>query len=410
VNALPGEQFLGAVGVGTSRNAPNSIGVIPVRFNRSSIAGAETFPLMNGTTHRLAIDAGNSHDRLFIDIPPGTSALTIFANGADEAQNNGLTLELKRLDFDQVLNEPPFATPAGEAQTIVSATGVGGVGPSITVIGVEAGRWYPVLTNANDSPSAVEIRAEVEFQGSPIAVRPGLWEPSSRPHLGQGYEYNQGGSDRVLIWYTYDEDGQPAWYIAGNLVSDGNIWTTDLRRFTNDGAQQQSAPVGQVSVTSLAENDAMFSYTLFGQSGTERMQPISAPTCPQIGGSATSYTGVWFRGVDGLGGASILVNAETQSQIHYLFDDSGLPRWLYAQGPETSGPTDSELPMYQFSGYCAVCEASSVSSATVGVLERSFDSESTGSWTLDYLFKSPLSGSVNRTDQVIKLTDKLDCQ
>jgi hypothetical protein len=119
---------------------------------------------------------------------------------------------------------------------------------------------------------------------------------------------------------------------------------------------------------------------------------------------------VWFRGVDGLGGASILVNAGTQAQIHYLFDDSGRPRWLFAQDLVNSEPTNSELPMLQFSGYCAVCEASAVSSETVGMLERSFDSESTGSWTLDYLFKSPLSGSVNRTDQIIKLTDELDCQ
>jgi len=406
LNALPGEQFFGAVGVGTSRNALNNIGVIPLRFNRSSISAAQTFPLMNGTTHRLAIDASDSHDRLFIDIPPGASALTIFASGADAAQNNGLTVELKRLDFDQALGEPPFATPAGGAQTRVSATGVGGVGPSITVIGVEAGRWYPVLTNANDSPSAVEIRADVEFQGAPIAARPGLWEPNSRPGLGQGYEYNQGGSSSVLIWYTYDEAGQPAWYIAGNPVTTGNIWTADLRRFTNDGAQQQSAPVGQVSISSLTENDAMFSYTLFGQSGTERMQPISPPTCPQN----KSYTGVWFRGVDGLGGASILVNAGTQAQIHYLFDDSGRPRWLFAQDVVNSEPTNSELPMLQFSGYCAVCAPSPVSFETVGVLERSFDSESTGSWSLDYLFKPPLSGSVKRTDQIIKLTDELDCQ
>jgi subtilisin family serine protease len=410
LDALPGEQFLGAVGVGASRNTPNSIGVIPLRFNRNGIAGTETFPLVNGTTHRLAINASESHDRLFIDVPPGTSRMTIFTNGAEAAQNNGLTMELKRLDFDEAFSEPPFAAPAGDAPTIVSAQGVGGVGPSITVVGVEAGRWYPVLTNDNDSPIAVEIRADVEFQGSPIAARPGLWQPGSRPGLGQGYEYNQGGPSRVLIWYSYDEAGQPTWYIAGNPVAAGNIWTADLRRFTNDGTDQQSAPVGQVSISSLAEDDAMFSYTLFGQSGTDRMQPISALTCPQIGGSAKSYTGVWFRGVDGLGGASLLVNANTQSQIHYLFDDSGRPRWLYAQDLVEPEPTNNELPMFQFSGYCAVCEASSVSSVTVGALERSFDSESTGSWTLDYLFKSPLSGSVNRTDQISKLTDEMDCQ
>ncbi len=412
VNALPGERFFGAVSIGTSSATPNNIGIIPVRFTRDDIAAAETFPLMNGTTHRLALDASDFHDRLFIDVPPGTSSLTVNANGSDEDQNNGLTLELKRLTFDEALSVPPFATPAGNAPILVSATGVGGVGPSITVIGVEPGRWYAVLRNSNDSPSAIEIRANVAFQGAPVAARPGLWEPSSRPGLSQGYEYNQSGSSRALIWYTYDEDGLPAWYIADNPATLGNIWTADLLRFTNDGTKQQSVPVGQVSITSLAENDAMFSYTLYGQSGTERMMPISPLTCPRINGSTRSYTGLWYRGVDGLGGASILVNAETQSQIHYLYDDSGMPRWLFAQDMVNPQPTNGQIPMFQYHGYCAVCADAPVGydPEPVGMLERSFNNDTTGSWTLDYLFKPPLSGSANRTDSICKRTDTRDCQ
>jgi hypothetical protein len=169
--------------------------------------------------------------------------------------------------------------------------------------------------------------------------------------------------------------------------------------------------VGNVSVTTLAEDDALFTFTLFGQSGTDRMQPLSALSCPQVGGVPRSYTGLWYRGVDGLGGASVVINASTQAQIHYLFDASGRPRWLVAQDLESPAPTNPELPMLQFSGYCAVCAATSVSpSAPMGVLTRAFGSETTGSWTLNYLFQSPLSGSVERTDQIIKLTDTLECQ
>jgi hypothetical protein len=215
-----------------------------------------------------------------------------------------------------------------------------------------------------------------------------------------------------LIWYTYDEDGLPAWYIANKPATDGNIWTADLHRFTNNGTTQQSAPVGQISITSLAENDSMFSYTLFGQSGTERMQPISPQTCPQVNGSAKSYSGIWYRGVDGLGGASVEVNASTQSQIHYLFDDLGMPRWLFAQDMVNPAPTNGDIPMFQYHGYCAVCDVAPVGydNDPVGMLQRSFESESAGSWTLDYLFNLPLSGSAMRTDSIIKLTDTLDCQ
>jgi len=113
--------------------------------------------------------------------------------------------------------------------------------------------------------------------------------------------------------------------------------------------------------------------------------------------------------VDGLGGASVLVTAETQAQIHYLFDDDGVPRWLFAQDPAQPEPTHPELPMLQFRGYCAVCEGEAPSYEDMGVLVRSFTSETTGSWTLDYLMQAPLSGSAQRTDQIVKLTDTLEC-
>ena len=113
-----------------------------------------------------------------------------------------------------------------------------------------------------------------------------------------------------------------------------------------------------------------------------------------------------------LGGASVVINDTTQAQIHYLFDDSGMPRWLVAQEPDAAGsPTASELPMLQFSGFCAVCPATELPDPLeMGVLTREFASETSGSWTFDFLFQPPLSGSVERTDAIVKLTDTLECQ
>jgi len=87
-----------------------------------------------------------------------------------------------------------------------------------------------------------------------------------------------------------------------------------------------------------------------------------------------------------------------------------MPRWLFAQDEQEPAPTNPEIPMVQFSGYCAVCDPRTVSSKPVGVLGRSFSSETAGSWTLNYLFEPPLSGSAERTDQVIKLTDTINCE
>jgi subtilisin family serine protease len=409
VSALPGETWFGAVAVGSHEDFPTNIGIIPIRFWRSGISAPETFPLMEGTTHKLALAANSTHDRMFIDIPPGVSSLTIFTNGATADQNTGLTMTLKRLDYAEALSEPPFAVSAASSPGLISAEGNQQEGPSITVIGVESGRWYAELSNRNDTPSSVEIRAEVEYQGAPIESHPGLWEPISRPGIGQGYDYNWGNDSRALIWYTYDEDGQPDWYIAGAPHNNGNIWTTDLLRFTNDGSRQRSAPVGQLSVTQLATNDALFSYTLYGKSGTERMVPLSAPTCPQVNGPS-SYTGIWYRGVDGLGGASVLVNEVTQAQIHYLYDAQGYPRWLFAQDPLNNDPNATPIPMLQFQGFCAVCDSAPVDYMEVGTLDRNFDSETSGSWTLDYSFDEPPIGSANRSESIVKLTQTIPCQ
>jgi subtilisin family serine protease len=410
VSALPGETWFGAVGIGTHRDQPNNIGVIPVRFNRSGIAQPATLPLFDGVAHQLALGSGGEHDRMFIDVPPGAGSLTVSARRLDEQSNTSLALELRRLDFDSALADPPFAAAPTDAQVIVSDSGSGDTGPTVTVSNPQTGRWYAVLSNGQFAPRApVEIRADVAVDGTALTIHRGLWEPNSRPGLGQGFDYNWGGVDRALIWYTYDESGQPAWYIAGSPAAAGNIWNAPLYRVTNDGAQQQLATVGRVAVTMLAENDALFTFTLFGESGTDRMQPLSPLTCPQVDGSERSYTGIWYRGLDGLGGASVVMNAQTQAQIHYLFDGVGAPRWLVAQDLQQPAPTHPELPMLQFTGYCAVCSASGVSYAPTGVLTREFGSETTGSWTLDYLFQAPLSGSVQRTDQIIKLTDTLDC-
>ena len=405
--ALPGEEWLGAVAIGTRRASPANIGVIPVLFSRNAIRAPETFALFNGVEHGLALDAGASHDRLFIDVPPGAGSLTVSADALDAGMNAGLSLELRRLGFDAALANPPFAAAPGAAAVAGSGAGAGAAGPTVTIAGgaLGAGRWYAVLANGNDAPIAIRVRADVTSPGAALPVHRGLWEPGSRPGLGQGFEYNWGSDARSLIWYSYEEDGQPAWYIAGGPAVSGNIWVSDLYRVTNDGARQQLATVGRVAVTALAEDDALFTFTLFGQSGTDRMMPLSALTCP----AGESYTGLWYRGVDGLGGASVLVNAATQAQIHYLFDADGRPRWLVAQDTDNPQPTNPEMPLLQFTGYCAVCADTGVSYLPMGVLTREFDSETAGSWTLDYLFLSPLSGSAERTDQIIKLTGRLDC-
>jgi len=410
-NAVPDGKLYGAVGVGTHRESPNNIGVVPVVFTKSAVAAPSTLVLMNRISRKVTLKANDTHNLAFVDVPSGTDSLSISVSGANAEQSNSLQLELYRLDFDAVFDDAPFAAiPDTSGNPLESASGTNGNGPSITVSGgdLTPGRWYAVLANNQNQDAAIEIRAEMTFSGERVPLRNGLWESSTRGNIAQGYDYSSTGGFRALVWYTYDEAGDPAWYIGSAREPEGNVWTASLLYVTNDGALQQSKPVGNISVTLLEEGDSIFSFVLFGVDGSDRIFPSLEPGCPTIDGSKKSYDGHWARDNPGVGGATVIVNSASQAFIHYIYDADGAPVWLIGS-PSPQSATAEESQLKQLGGFCSTCDDAPITSTTVGVFSRQFQSEERQTWTLDYTLESPLSGSVKRTDETGKLTVKLSC-
>jgi hypothetical protein len=251
------------------------------------------------------------------------------------------------------------------------------------------------------------LRAEVESGGAKLPVNGNLLVSVNRGGISQGIDYQPVGPTNGLIWYTYTEDHLPAWYLSASAAGTSNVWTGDLLRFTNDGSTDRFTPVGKVAVTMLGDNDSIFSWSLFGESGSERMGIVTGSDtnpCPSIGGSPVSISGFWGKAQPGLGGASVLMTDAVHAEIHYLYDDSGNPVWLQA-----AGASGNELTMSQFTGFCPTCATSAVSSTDVGVLTHDFASVSAADWTLNYMLNSPLSGDINRADDIIKLSDVRAC-
>jgi len=410
VNALNGQELLGAVGVGTHRDSPSNIGVIPLYFHRNGLAAPETLPILNGVDHEFALAGLGSHDRAFIDIPPGASQLTVSASGADNLQNNGLQIDLHRVDFDNAFTQAPFASPAPDTAPITSATGSGGNGPQVAIAGasLEPGRWYAEVRNNNPTAASVTLRADVTSSGMPIPVNGHLWISENRPNISQGHDYQPIGGARGFLWYTYTDGHEPTWYLSAGAAPDGNIWHGNLLRFTNDGSEQQFVVVGHVAVTMLDTGDSVFSWTLFGKSGSERMDIIANllnNPCPLIDSTETSISGFWGKAQEGLGGASVLYTSSVHAEIHYMYDDLGNPVWLQA-----AGSNGNDITLTQFEGYCPTCNATPITFDDVGVLTHDYDSDSSADWTFDYLLMPPLSSDTDRMDpDVIKLSDIRAC-
>ncbi|NOR40936.1 MAG: S8 family serine peptidase, partial [Gammaproteobacteria bacterium] len=164
VNAVPGTKLFGAVGIGTDRDNPNNLGIIPVNFTKTAVAEPETLVLMNGISRGLTLNASATHDRSFIDIPPGVDTLSISANGADSTQSENLTIELYRQDFDDAFANAPFVVaPDTSGSPLASATGTSSAGPVVSVSGstLLPGRWFAVVKNNRGQHAAVEIKADL---------------------------------------------------------------------------------------------------------------------------------------------------------------------------------------------------------------------------------------------------------
>ncbi|NND44451.1 MAG: S8 family serine peptidase [Xanthomonadales bacterium] len=410
VNVPAGTELLGAVGIGTHQDSPGNIGVIPVYFTRNGVQAPATLPVYDGVDHRFALTGLTAHDRAFIDIPQGASELSVSASGADNLQNNGLQIDLYRVDFDNAFSEAPFASAAPAGAPEASASGSGGNGPQLAVSGgtLQPGRWYLVIRNNNPTDASVVLRADVSFDQPPITVNGHLWISAPRPNISQGIDFQPIGAARGLLWYTYADNRNPAWYLSAGATPAGNIWHGRLLRFTNDGADQQFVEVGRVAVTMLETDDSIFSWTLFGHSGSERMDIIAGITgnpCPVIDSAETSISGFWGKAQEGLGGASVLFTDSVHAEIHYMYDILGNPVWLQA-----AGSNGNDITLTQFEGYCPTCAATPITTQDVGVLTHDYVSSGNAGWVFDYLLAPPLSDDVERSDtDVIKLSDVRAC-
>jgi hypothetical protein len=100
-----------------------------------------------------------------------------------------------------------------------------------------------------------------------------------------------------------------------------------------------------------------------------------------------------------------------QAQVHYIFDDAGYPRWLFAEPPGAQSSTAEDLDLLQFTGFCAVCDEVDRSFEVVGTVERAFVDEVNGDWTLAFDLLDPLSQAITRQDDpVSKFSNPVICQ
>jgi len=197
------------------------------------------------------------------------------------------------------------------------------------------------------------------------ALRPaaGLWYNAQRS--GHGFDLQLSGPALSVVWYTYESDGTPTWYIASAPYA--NPWVADLQRFTQNNS---GAPVaetrGSLRLNFADARTASFQWQLGARTGSEPMQLLLASTAPAV----PDRTGIWYDPLEPGWGLSIHSAGDVRSVVMYFYDADRQPRWVLGVG---SNAASASVAMQSYRGFCPDCAVVPITAAAGGEVQLNFD-------------------------------------
>ena len=180
-----------------------------------------------------------------------------------------------------------------------------------------------VTLEVTDDDGATGSRRRNIYTGVQPTITPryGLWYNPDRS--GNSIElYRNGAGDHFLVWYTYEEDGTPTWYISDTGPKVRSTWTEPLFKATWNGTSADLAVVGAVRLVFSDPDNAWFSWVLDDKAGGEHFRFLT-------GGAAR--TGSWYAPAESGWGIQIAEQAGVMTTSLTFYVD-GQPRWVQGQG------------------------------------------------------------------------------
>jgi hypothetical protein len=232
---------------------------------------------------------------------------------------------------------------------------------------------------------------------------------------GHGLFVTRARDDAQVVWYTYDDDGRPTWYLifpSGFYDSLQGTSGGDIYRFTWDGGRATPTAVGRAVFTRLEPTRLVFSWSLLGVSGSEPMQLLAESACAAVApATPRDVGGLWYEPARSGYGANVIVRPSQELHAFYLYDADGVPRWVLGDN-QPFGAARRDLR--QFRGFCPTCSHVAPTSSIVGFSERSYSEHELeplgGTWRLVVGFVDGVPGGFERdTATILRLTAARPC-
>lgn len=373
----------------------------------------------------LNLPPGQTAKRIFIDLPASARAYDSIVvigrvvSGAGSTPTPNLELALVRSDFPSSSNSAVVAPAAVDmAPTVRWNITTNDTDAAATLEHPPAGRWYVVATNEGNDPIAFNVRitdgsdpanTTMGFgRGANPLIVPGNYFNPQRS--GHGISISQAAGQQLLFWYSYLQDGTPAWYLAQAAAppADSGWWASSLYRVSWNGSAGAATHVGYVELAPTAANRLMFTWHLADASGSESFELLaSGKSCANVNGVATNFSGNWFAPSQAGYGVDVLALPDQQFDIFYFYDAAGAPRWGIGAAPFA---TSSTLDMLQSTGFCPLCDYTPVTTQALGPMTIQYADTSVGTFATGFSLKAPLQGAWNVSKPIIRLTGSNACQ
>ena len=388
----------------STRTAGGNLGDVLVRIKRTADSTPAPMVLNGlGDSEAITLAAGQAHERIVIDVPANATGLHVTTSGSGE-------VDLYVAKATSATTPPTFA--AAPARGLAAGTSIhAGATEAVDLLGaaLTPGRWYVTPVNTGSSAAMFTLTAQLDFGAG--AARPPMQSYFNPDRSGHGMFLSQADSAWALVWYTYLEDGSPTWYLAANAAPSGNdgVWRAPLYRLSWNGTVSYSNVVGEVLLTFDSASRFTFSWLLDGQYGSEPFQIGGSASCPSVGGAPVSYSGAWANPSESGWGFSVTAVSAAEADAAYLFDSSGVARWLL--GVTTAPGAAVSIPLLQHRGFCPTCALSSVTTASVGTLTRTYTNKASGTATINATWQQGVPGTWSRSNATQqKITVDMPCQ
>lgn len=283
-------------------------------------------------------------------------------------------------------------------------------------------RWMIALTRPGTSTppfQSATVTAWISANTVAPAFRSGQYYNPDRSGHGVFIDFAgpAGGAPNqwVAVWYTYLQDGTPTWYYSQAAAPGASRnWSAPLFRVGWNGSATTATVVGDMVVTPINATTMVFSYNVDGESGSESMVRLGGGGCPTSESAPLDATGHWYSPSLAGFGYSAQFEPDQEIYIPYVYDGSGVPRWLI--GAKAWNEAATTVPLEQLSGFCALCGHRATASRLTGTLTRQIGvNAQDGERGLSQIgvtgpLLAPLSGTWVQSRATALLSQRKDCR